>query len=203
MYGSHSVSLVTFTFGNSNLWTTFWSRVSQKNFLLSKLAMANITVHSEKPTWNIKHQTLLWQQINVWVHVINLSQKFLLFFNLDVVFFCLRCPIYVTQPDYKYMNYKMNHLHLSWKMIVDFSFSTVIFAMANFDKRKFFFRHPVCKFGSRPQKWPKIAKKNGSLNSDLLNFLYKYAGWQKLCGGTGGPRRKVWTRTKILSPNKR
>ena len=21
-------------------------------------------------------------------------------------------------------------------------------------------------------------------------------GWQKLCGGTGGPRRKVWTRTK-------
>ena len=26
-------------------------------------------------------------------------------------------------------------------------------------------------------------------------------GWQKLCRGTGGPRRKVWTRTKILSPN--
>ena len=26
-------------------------------------------------------------------------------------------------------------------------------------------------------------------------------GWQKLCGGTGGPRQKVWTRTKILSPN--
>ena len=24
-------------------------------------------------------------------------------------------------------------------------------------------------------------------------------GWQKLCGGTGGPRRKVRTRTKILS----
>ena len=30
------------------------------------------------------------------------------------------------------------------------------------------------------------------------NFI---AGWQKLCGGTGDPRRKVWTRTKILSPN--
>ena len=30
---------------------------------------------------------------------------------------------------------------------------------------------------------------------------YKATGWQKLCGGTGGPRRKVWTRTKILSPN--
>ena len=26
-------------------------------------------------------------------------------------------------------------------------------------------------------------------------------GWQKLGGGTGGPRRKVWNRTKILSPN--
>ena len=26
-------------------------------------------------------------------------------------------------------------------------------------------------------------------------------GWQKLRGSTGGPRRKVWTRTKILSPN--
>ena len=44
-----------------------------------------------------------------------------------------QCPIYVTQPDYKYMNYKMNHMHLSWKMIVDFSLSTVIFAMGNFD----------------------------------------------------------------------
>ena len=29
------------------------------------------------------------------------------------------------------------------------------------------------------------------------------AGWQKLNGSTGGTRRKVWTRTKILSPNKR
>ena len=27
------------------------------------------------------------------------------------------------------------------------------------------------------------------------------AGWQKLRGSTGGTRRKVWTRTKILSPN--
>ena len=26
-------------------------------------------------------------------------------------------------------------------------------------------------------------------------------GWQKLRGSTGGTRRKVWTRTKILSPN--
>ena len=28
-----------------------------------------------------------------------------------------------------------------------------------------------------------------------------WPGWQKLCGGTGGRRRKVWTRTKILSLN--
>ena len=27
------------------------------------------------------------------------------------------------------------------------------------------------------------------------------AGWQKLCEGTKGLRRKVWTQTKILSPN--
>ena len=27
------------------------------------------------------------------------------------------------------------------------------------------------------------------------------AGWQKLRESTGGTRRKVWTRTKILSPN--
>ena len=28
-----------------------------------------------------------------------------------------------------------------------------------------------------------------------------YPGWQKLCEGTKGLRRKVWTQTKILSPN--
>ena len=34
-------------------------------------------------------------------------------------------------------------------------------------------------------------------------LLYQEAGWQKLCEGTKGLRRKVWTRTKMLSPNKR
>ena len=29
----------------------------------------------------------------------------------------------------------------------------------------------LCEFGSRAQKWPKIAKKNGSLNRNLLNFF--------------------------------
>ena len=36
------------------------------------------------------------------------------------------------------MNYKMNHLYLSRKMMVDFSLSAVIFPIANFHKRKFF-----------------------------------------------------------------
>ena len=30
---------------------------------------------------------------------------------------------------------------------------------------------------------------------------FPVAGWQKLRGSTGGTRRKVWTRTKISSPN--
>ena len=46
----------------------------------------------------------------------------------------------------------------------------------------------------------------------VLNYSFTYwaltisneeagSGWQKLRGSTGGTRRKVWTRTKILSPN--
>ena len=35
----------------------------------------------------------------------------------------------------------------------------------------------------------------------LYTALHPVPGWQKLCGSTGGTRRKVWTRTKILSPN--
>ena len=30
---------------------------------------------------------------------------------------------------------------------------------------------------------------------------FRTPGWQKLCEGTRGLRRKVWTQTKILSPN--
>ena len=37
--------------------------------------------------------------------------------------------------------------------------------------------------------------------TQILVEVTSKAGWQKLCGGTGGPRRKVWTQTKILSPN--
>ena len=32
-------------------------------------------------------------------------------------------------------------------------------------------------------------------------LLCQVSGWQKLHGSTGGTRRKVWTRTKIWSPN--
>ena len=34
-----------------------------------------------------------------------------------------------------------------------------------------------------------------------FSFSEIFSGWQKLQGSTGGTRRKVWTRTKILSPN--
>ena len=34
-------------------------------------------------------------------------------------------------------------------------------------------------------------------------WILSQPGWQKLCGGTGGPRRKVRTHTKILSQNLR
>ena len=37
----------------------------------------------------------------------------------------------------------------------------------------------------------------------VMAFIYFLAEWQKLCGGTGGPSQKVWTRTNILSPNTR
>ena len=40
------------------------------------------------------------------------------------------------------------------------------------------------------------------LTPTLLGIIpYAGPGWQKLHGSTGGTRRKVWTRTKILSPN--
>ena len=38
------------------------------------------------------------------------------------------------------------------------------------------------------------------LSHNIQGFLQQ-PGWQKLRGSTGGTRRKVWTRTKILSPN--
>ena len=40
-----------------------------------------------------------------------------------------------------------------------------------------------------------------AIQKNMYLYLYFWAGWQKFCGGTGGPCRKVWTRTDILSPN--
>ena len=34
-------------------------------------------------------------------------------------------------------------------------------------------------------------------------LLNDHSGWQKLCEGMNGLRQKIWTRKKILSPNKR
>ena len=41
------------------------------------------------------------------------------------------------------------------------------------------------------------------LHTSHLQVAVHSSGWQKLCGGTGGTRRKVWTQTKILSLNLR
>ena len=45
------------------------------------------------------------------------------------------------------------------------------------------------------QGWMLIAE------DSRFQWILWAAGWQKLRGGTGSPRRKVWTQTKILSPN--
>ena len=80
----------------------------------------------------------------------NLSQIVLMFFKLDVVFFCpsdsrTKMPprLHFSQPQRSFLameflrrrgtrDYKMNHLHLSRKMMMDFSLSAVIFATPNF-----------------------------------------------------------------------
>ena len=48
--------------------------------------------------------------------------------------------------------------------------------------------------------WPNTLEESIHNQIALQKCLYE-AEWQKLCGGTGGPRRKVWTRTQILSLN--
>ena len=76
----------------------------------------------------------------------------------SLMLYCYHFAIvwYVTQPDDRYMNYKMNHLHLLKKMMVDFSLSAVIFATPRFHQRNFFLRHPVLKLKvSKLKKNPK------------------------------------------------
>ena len=45
------------------------------------------------------------------------------------------------------------------------------------------------------------AENLGCKGTILQSSYHLCAGWQKLRGSTGGTRQKVWTRTKILSPN--
>ena len=67
----------------------------------------------------------------------------------------------------------------------------------------------LASFGTKSLAAPKAAAEMVSgfqcllgKNIDIdIELSHIYAGWQKLCGSTGGTRRKVWTRTKILSPN--
>ena len=91
----------------------------------------------------------LQAQVNVRVSVMNLSQIVLMFFKLDIVFFCpsdskTKMPrLHFSQPQRSFLatefhrrrgtrDYKMNHMYLPRKMMVDFSLSAVIFATSNF-----------------------------------------------------------------------
>ena len=70
-------------------------RVSQKKLPFVKIGGGKYycwqwEIHMKLLQIQVKHQALLWQQVNVWVHVMNLSQIALLFFKLGVVFFCPR-----------------------------------------------------------------------------------------------------------------
>ena len=47
-----------------------------------------------------------------------------------------------------------------------------------------------------PPQSSRVGLSSGVLPRDMVA-----AGWQKLHGSTDGTRRKVWTWTKILSPN--
>ena len=50
---------------------------------------------------------------------------------------------------------------------------------------------------------PQLCLTAGSTGSvsNCQKWLFEDTGWQKLRGSTDGTRRKVWTLTKILSPN--
>ena len=83
--------------------------ISNLKFNISQMAQKNLTVvkfgrgkyycwqweiHSELLQIKVKYQVLLWRQLNVWVHMMNLSQIVLSFFKFDVVLISLcQCPI--------------------------------------------------------------------------------------------------------------
>ena len=76
------------------VWVSSYARVAT-GCLKKKLPFVKIG-HGKYYSWQweihmkllqiqVKHQALLWQQVNVWVHVMNLSQIALLFFKLGVL----------------------------------------------------------------------------------------------------------------------
>ena len=80
----------------------FRYRVPQK-----KLSLVNVghgkyycwqwEIHIELLQTQVKFQAVLWCQVNVWVHVMNLSHIVLLFFKLDVVLLSL-CHCLICNP---------------------------------------------------------------------------------------------------------
>ena len=50
-------------------------------------------------------------------------------------------------------------------------------------------------------KWNHCMDQTRKLGQFLTTSYWVWPGWHKLCKGTKGLRRKVWTQTKILSPN--
>ena len=80
----------------AHLWFEIRSyRVSQKKLPFVKIGLGEYycwqwEIHVKLLQIQVKHQTLLWRQVNVWIHVMNLSQIVFLLFKHDVVFFCPR-----------------------------------------------------------------------------------------------------------------
>ena len=77
-------------------------RVPQKKLPLVKVSRGKYycwqwEIHIELLQIQVKLQALLWRQVNVWVHVMNLSHIVLLFFKLDVVLLSL-CHCLICNP---------------------------------------------------------------------------------------------------------
>ena len=61
----------------------------------------------------------------------------------------------------------------------------------------------ACEFSGVPKKLILCERFELQLPHKHIHYPCILQWWQKLCGGIGGLRRKVWTQTKILSPNTR
>ena len=82
-------------------------RVPQKKLPLVKVSRGKYycwqwEIHIELLQTQVKFQAVLWRQVNVWVHVMNLSHIVLLFFKLDVVLLSL-CHCLICNPTRWYI----------------------------------------------------------------------------------------------------